>query len=299
MLTLRGAAVALTGAALWAAGIMTGLALPMMIGVSLVLAAVLSILLTLIAAHVLRVDTPGEQVVVTRGEPIRLPLTVRPGWLRRLLPLRLGELPRASQHRGIQQVAVPRAATTDPFGLARAQCRTGGAAQVLVVPRLLTEGLPDPRSEHGAPPLSQGEPTPFSRPYVQGDDLRLIHWKASARTGELMTRVIEAEEQRRALVVLDDPDGTLTARTEAGERAADACASAVRDLLHTGWRVQLRQVLSSGEVTTAPATAADALADLALARDHDPGTRFPGAVRAVRAESTWVFSAEHAAESVR
>lgn len=41
------------------------------------------------------------------------------------------------------------------------------------------------------------------RPYVPGDDPRLIHWKASARTGDLLRKVLDPAGQHRLMVVLD------------------------------------------------------------------------------------------------
>lgn len=41
------------------------------------------------------------------------------------------------------------------------------------------------------------------REYVPGDPYRLIHWKASARRGRLMTRMQEAAEERQWVILLD------------------------------------------------------------------------------------------------
>ncbi|MCT1384711.1 DUF58 domain-containing protein [Brachybacterium sp. p3-SID1565] len=49
-----------------------------------------------------------------------------------------------------------------------------------------------------------GEIGPIARPYVAGDDIRRIHWRASARTGSLMTREDEPPVGRTALIVLDN-----------------------------------------------------------------------------------------------
>ena len=49
-----------------------------------------------------------------------------------------------------------------------------------------------------------GEIGPIPRPYMAGDDIRRIHWRASARTGSLMTREDEPPAGRTALIVLDN-----------------------------------------------------------------------------------------------
>ena len=48
-----------------------------------------------------------------------------------------------------------------------------------------------------------GEDDQTVREYRDGDDLRRIHWPATARTGELMVRQEDRPAKRRAVVVLD------------------------------------------------------------------------------------------------
>ena len=52
------------------------------------------------------------------------------------------------------------------------------------------------------------------RDYSPGDDLRRIHWRSSARRGELMTRAEEPTDSERAWVGLVVPVGTPSARRE-------------------------------------------------------------------------------------
>ncbi len=49
----------------------------------------------------------------------------------------------------------------------------------------------------------QGEDDTATREYRQGDDLRKVHWRSTARVGELMVRREEQPWQSRAAVVLD------------------------------------------------------------------------------------------------
>ena len=45
------------------------------------------------------------------------------------------------------------------------------------------------------------------REYRDGDDLRRIHWPATARTGDLMVRQEDRPAKRRAVVLLDPAPG--------------------------------------------------------------------------------------------
>jgi uncharacterized protein (DUF58 family) len=68
------------------------------------------------------------------------------------------------------------------------------------------------------------------RPYRPGDDPRLLHWKTSARAGELLLKELEDEDRPRLrLVVLDPLAGTSAALVEADlSYAASVAAHAIR-----------------------------------------------------------------------
>jgi uncharacterized protein (DUF58 family) len=48
-----------------------------------------------------------------------------------------------------------------------------------------------------------GEDDVSTRPYRQGDDLRKVHWRSTARTGELMVRLEERPWRSQATLLLD------------------------------------------------------------------------------------------------
>ena len=76
------------------------------------------------------------------------------------------------------------------------------------------------------------------RPYVIGDDLRLVHWRTTARTGTLMVKKNVDTNRPQVVVLLDD---RRTSYTEAGwfEEAAETAASLVEAALRTGAPVRL------------------------------------------------------------
>ena len=99
----------------------------------------------------------------------------------------------------------------DPFGLVRRTVAGSDTAALLVVPRV--------RPLQGGPTLAgaggdggegarrsiavHGEDDVSTREYRHGDDLRLVHWRATARTGELMVRLEEKPYRASATVFLD------------------------------------------------------------------------------------------------
>ena len=86
------------------------------------------------------------------------------------------------------------------------------------------------------------------REYELGDDLRRVHWRSTARTGELMIRQDEARWRSRAAVVLDvHPDGH---DDESFEVAVEAAASVVARLVRLQRRVE---VVTSAARCSAPA----------------------------------------------
>ena len=61
------------------------------------------------------------------------------------------------------------------------------------------------------------------RPYVPGDDVRDIDWKASARSGQVLIKRFVSEKHHKILVVADAGRNT-TAHAPSGERKRDVAA---------------------------------------------------------------------------
>ena len=142
---------------------------------------------------------------------------------------------------------------SDPFGLARRTWPLGGLGDVTVCPRVHDIVAP---SQPGGRVLAAvesvraralasetGEEFLTLRAYELGDDLRRVHWRSTARTGDLMVRQDEAQWRARAVVVLDvRSDAHDTASFEV---AVEATASVVERLTRMRRRVEV--VTSAGQ----------------------------------------------------
>lgn len=131
-------------------------------------------------------------------------------------PLRPRERQRAAyrlptERRGIYDVGPLEVGVADPFGLAEARTRGAGVTQLTVYPRIdRVRALPhtsgnDPHAGADRPTtlLGAGDDFYALREYLVGDDTRRVHWKSTARTGELMIRQDEMPWQERATILLD------------------------------------------------------------------------------------------------
>jgi uncharacterized protein (DUF58 family) len=133
----------------------------------------------------------------------------------------------------------------DPFGLVRLTRGFRATQSVLVVPAVrVLEGSADAdqrgRGDSSAAALSSsGDDDVIPREYRPGDDLRRIHWRASAHGDELLVRREEQPWTRHATIsvaVIDDGIGGAQSPLEVGLSMA---ASVAVHLLTRGWSVRL------------------------------------------------------------
>lgn len=97
----------------------------------------------------------------------------------------------------------------DPFGLCTSTSVVTADDRILVLPRtfaLPAERLPSATGGNGDTGHSialHGEQDISIRGYVEGDELRRIHWPATAHRGQLMVRQEDRPERKHALLLLD------------------------------------------------------------------------------------------------
>jgi uncharacterized protein (DUF58 family) len=127
--------------------------------------------------------------------------------------------------------------TGDPFGFFEAAATVGQGVSVVVYPRL--EPIPLWRlpaasleGSHATPERTL-QTTPLAmtvRPYAPGDSMNRIHWRSTARHGEIQVKEFDLEQTADALIILDLQRSIQTGRgDESTTEAAIRVAAAVAD----------------------------------------------------------------------
>ena len=173
--------------------------------------------------------------------------------------------------RGVHALGPLIARVTDPFGLAEFGRQLAGHTRLVVVPQVheltglpVTAGRGAGDEGAGRLRLGQGEDDAVVRPFRQGDDLRKVHWRSTARRDELMVRIEEAPWRGGTTVLLDR---RATAHRGSGpgsslEWAVSMAASISLHLLRHGHRIRL--ITEDGAVLSGGALDADNSADAVL-----------------------------------
>jgi uncharacterized protein (DUF58 family) len=163
----------------------------------------------------------------------------------------------------------------DPFGLFRRAQPQGGTSVLWVHPRvhqlrsLAVGTVPD---FEGRTAVSKAGTTTFAslREYVPGDDPRRIHWRSTARTGQLIVRESVDTMEPTVSVVLDCRASMFNAATF--EHAVELAASVTQSTAESGRPARLR-IVGQDPASAAAAGAVSLLDHLAAAEqttDSDP-----------------------------
>jgi uncharacterized protein (DUF58 family) len=157
-----------------------------------------------------------------------------------------GHLDMLARRRGLVRVAWAHLHSIFPLGLFRKGVRVRLDHEMLVFPELY------PAARQGAAQPGQAGDRPSGRKgwghellglrrFRAGDDRRSIHWKRSAKLGELVFMEREAEQGRRLSIALDNAVGELGGRSQElrFERLVSEAATAAHDYLARGYEVEL------------------------------------------------------------
>lgn len=160
--------------------------------------------------------------------------------------------------RGKYQLGPLSATTAFPLGLMRSTRLDTLVTTVVVMPRLgqmmppwrrmiqqEKSGFASSRRQHG---LLEGDFYGL-REWRNGDPKQWIHWRSSAKQGELVVRQFEKQNQQDFVLIVDAwlPDDPTDEDKERAERMISMAATAVRELAVAGG-CQL-QLISCGETT--------------------------------------------------
>ncbi len=143
---------------------------------------------------------------------------------------------------------------SDPFGLVELNRTFSSTTSLVVVPQVVP--LPPIPLSGAWTGSGDNRPRAFAsgsaedvtvREYRRGDDLRRVHWRSSARVGQLMVRREEQPWQSRATLFLDNRQLSHRGRGAASslEHAVSAAASVAVHLVQRGFTVRL--VTASGD----------------------------------------------------
>ncbi len=301
IVTLRGWGVAAAGAVLLCAGFFFGYQELAVLGAIALIALVVALLHAALRPE-LSVKRAVDPDRVERGDESRVTLTIRNtgkfgaatllandqcGRLTvpvPLLRLRRGtetdvNYPVPTQRRGVVAVGPLQLTRRDPLGLVSFTRSHGGTAKIWVYPKAhLMQSVPAgisrsldgrlDRVPHGAITFDA------LREYVIGDELRHVHWRTSAKVGELMVREHVDTSLPRLVVLLDDRieswprfEGITCAEFESAcEAAASIISAAVRDDLTITLHLVSGGAESSGRVRGSAQGLLDLLAEADLAQ---------------------------------
>jgi uncharacterized protein (DUF58 family) len=161
---------------------------------------------------------------------------------------RVVEYPMLGRVRGRFHTGPLMVRTTDPFGLVRLDRQFTATTEVMVTPEVVP--LPLIRTAGGGGSAGEARPHRVGvvgqddvlvREYRHGDDVRRIHWRSTARWGELMVRREEQAWDPTASVVLDSRASAHAGRGmhNSIEWAISAAASIGIHFLDDGFGIEI------------------------------------------------------------
>jgi uncharacterized protein (DUF58 family) len=195
--------------------------------------------------------------------------------------------------RGVYDIGPLDVSYTDPFGLAVGRLAVGSSQSLYVIPLVvpLGESVSLAVSGEGSARLIQHMATGndddlMTREYRTGDALRRVHWRASARHGQLMVRQEEQRSYPEARLILDtraDGYGAIPTSFEFNdsgftwfEWAITMVASIGVHLHRSGFLVQVletgpKQIAPLGDANQGSGQDIEFLLSLAGVRLQEPG----------------------------
>src|SRR6478752_5886912 len=168
--------------------------------------------------------------------------------------------------------------TTDPFGLVRLDRRFVATSEVMITPQVFP--LPAMRAAGGAGSAGEARPHRIGvvgqddalvREYRQGDDVRRIHWRSTARLGELMVRREEQAWDPSASIILDSRAGAHAGpgMHSSLEWAISAAASIALHFLSDGFGIEIYEAEGPLHISGTSGQHSSASSELVVSRLTD------------------------------
>lgn len=261
-LTRAGIGIAIAGLICFVIGRLFGTVEMHILAGMCVVALVAAALYTALSSLDLAVGRVATPTRLRAGTPARIDLSLRNKGRRRTPVLRVDDQLSGERGASLLLASISRRATAqiayrlptnrrgelsvgpldltlgDPLGLTSSTVRASGQVRLVVHAELMDLGVLHATAGHDPTAdlqpiraLATGGDEFFAlRPYIVGDELKRVHWKSSARTGELVVRQDERPRTGRVTVVLDR-------RTESfDEHGFDRACSATISCLYAAWR---------------------------------------------------------------
>jgi hypothetical protein len=196
-------------------------------------------------------------------------------------------LPLPSMGRGVHTVGPVSYEKSDPVGLVARRFQTGASVELLVAPRVtelsvFAGGMTNDLDGATSQQLSMSDLAFHAlREYVPGDDLRHVHWRSSAKAGELLVRQYHETRRGHVTILVDDARSSYP-RLRDFELAVSVAASialrAVRDEFDTYFRCgpHLARGRSSAAMTDVSCRFVTGDGDDYLARSAEAATAATG-----------------------
>lgn len=282
MPTLRGWIVAALGAGLAIAGRAFASQTLVQLGYALIILMLVSIVVVRLGRHELNVGRKLSPERARPGEPIESTIRLENRGrgsaplllVEDRLPPGVGGKARFAVHgierggnretsftvtasrRGRYEVGPLDISVVDPFGLARLRSGSPITSTFLVHPTVERLAIPREPGERRSltasasrnPTGTRGEDFYTLREYVEGDDLKKIHWPSTAKRDRYMIRQEETPWHTRATILIDDAVGAHegSGQSSSFERAVSAAASMVEMYHRVGYTYRLTGAVAEG-----------------------------------------------------
>jgi uncharacterized protein (DUF58 family) len=223
------------------------------------------------------VQERGAAAAAILEKPVYFPYLPKQDRVQQIVPMTF-------QRRGIYRQDAFRIVTRFPFGFLQKARRLDLKTEALVYPSVeptaeYMEVLPVIQGALESTIKGRGQDLYALRDYIHTDSARLVHWKATARSGSLMVREFTREEDSRVLLVLD-PHSPGTEKSAAAwqspanndrfERAVAICANLAWHFYQANSMLQFRSVGIDAPLAPAEQNIFKILRHLALAQPLPP-----------------------------